>query len=90
MNADRDGIKGQRMRIDDNERVSENDVMNDEWLCLPDRRSKDAIDVALIDWLDRSLIWYHSLCVFVCCENNALGGRWTKIYVGISRGWQQV
>ena len=53
MNADRDGIKGQRMRIDDNERVSENDVMNDEWLCLPDRRSKDAIDVALIDWLDR-------------------------------------
>ena len=53
MNADRDGIKGQRMLVDDNERVSENYVMNDEWLCLPDRRSKDAIDVALIDWLDR-------------------------------------
>ena len=52
MNADRDGIKGQRMRIDDNERVSENDVMNDEWLCLPDRRSKD--EMMLRYWLARS------------------------------------
>ena len=40
----------------------------------------------LLDWM------MIVLCVFVCCENSALalGGRWTKSYVGISRCWQQV
>eukprot|EP00956_Cyclotella_meneghiniana_P014251 scaffold21261_cov57-Cyclotella_meneghiniana.AAC.3 len=33
------------------------------------------------------IVW--SNCLFACTQSSALGGRWMKGYVGISRGRQQ-